>query len=195
MGNRDVASDDVLNVDVVLSEAKDLHLPWRRSSCAWLRTTALLLLSLIVPRAAYAHPLHTTLTEITEDRAHGVVRATIRVFADDFGTAVTRSVRGRPLAAGPLWDAAALAYVASVFGFSDGAGRNLPVRSCGTRRTADLLWICVESTSREGLAPLKVRNGILSDLFDDQVNVVQGTIGGSRRSLLFTKGDRPKAVA
>jgi hypothetical protein len=58
----------------------------------------------------------------------------------------------------------------------------------------ELLWICVEAASAEGLAPLRVYNGMLSDLFDDQVNVVQGTVGGARRSVLFTKGDRAKAL-
>ena len=153
-----------------------------------------LIATVALARPAHAHPLHSTITEVTEDRARGVVRATIRVFADDFGTAVSRSVHGRTLPAGPQWDGAALAYVASVFGFTDRAGRALQMQSCGTRRSSDLLWICVEASSAGGLAPLKVRNAMLCDLFDDQVNVIQGAIAGARRSVLFTKGDRAKAL-
>lgn len=159
------------------------------------RVALVLALGAATPRLAYAHPLHSTITELTEDRARGTVRGTIRVFADDFGTAVAHSVRGRPLAAGAQWDAAALAYVASVFAFTDASGHSVVVHSCGTRRTADLLWICVEAPSASGLASLKVRNVILCDLFDDQVNVVQGTMAGSRRSVLFTKGDRAKPLS
>jgi len=137
--------------------------------------------ALLAVLALNAHPLHTTITELTEDRSRGMVRATIRVFADDFGKA-----RGeRP----------ELAYVASRFTFTDRAGRSLPLHSCGTRSTGELLWICVEAASAEGLAPLRVYNVMLNDLFDDQVNVVQGTVGGARRSLLFIKGDRPKPLA
>ncbi len=136
--------------------------------------------ALMMALALNAHPLHTTMTELTEDRAHGVVRATIRVFADDFGKA-----RGQKTE---------LAYVTSAFGFSDRNGRQLALRSCGTRSTGELLWICVEASSAEGLAALQVRNGMLSDLFDDQVNVVQGNVGGGRRSLLFTRGDRAKPI-
>ena len=159
------------------------------------RLAVILALAVAAPRPAHAHPLHSTITELTEDRARGTVRGTIRVFADDFGTAVAHSVRGRPLAAGAQWDAAALAYVASVFAFTDASGRSVAVHSCGTRRTADLLWICVEAPSAMGLAALKVRNAILCDLFDDQVNVVQGIMAGSRRSVLFTKGDRAKPLS
>ena len=147
-------------------------------------------------RTARAHPLHSTITELTDDRSHGMVRATIRVFADDFGTAVMHASHNRGVATpGPAWDAAALAYVASAFGFTDRSGRALQVRSCGTKRTADLLWICVEANSAEGLASLKVRNSVLCDLFDDQVNVVQGVVGGARRSVLFTRGDKAKALS
>jgi hypothetical protein len=136
------------------------------------------------PSVANAHPLHSTITELTEDRAHGIVRATIRVFSDDFGTAAARRRK----------DGDPLAYVSAVFGFIDRSGRTLALRPCGTRRTGDLLWICVEANSPDGLAPLSLRNGLLSDLFADQVNVVQGTIGGARRSLLFIKGDRAKPL-
>ena len=48
------------------------------------------------PRVVLAHPLHSTITEIAEDRAHGTVRATIRVFVDDFATAVERATARRP---------------------------------------------------------------------------------------------------
>lgn len=155
-----------------------------------------LLATASAPRLASAHPLHSTMSELTEDRAHGVVRAMIRVFADDFGTAAERATRTRlPASLGASWDVAALNYVSTTFGFSDRSGRALPLRSCGTKRTADLLWICVEANSTDGLGALKVRNVMLSDLFDDQVNVVQASVGGARRSLLFTRGDRPKAIA
>lgn len=146
-------------------------------------------------RDARAHPLHTTLTELTEDRARGTVRATIRVFADDFGTAVARHARPRTLAPGAAWDAAAYAYVASAFTVAQRSGRVLALRSCGIRRTGEVLWVCVETTSATGLAPLTVRNAVLTDLFADQVNVVQATVAGARRSVLFTRGDRAKALS
>lgn len=146
-------------------------------------------------RVADAHPLHSTITELVEDRAHGVVRATVRVFADDFGTAVARAARGRlSSSAGPAWDAAVLSYATQAFGLRDAHGRALALRSCGTRRTGDLLWLCLESATEQPLATLQLRNAMLCDLFDDQVNVVQGTVNGERRSLLFVRGDTYKPV-
>lgn len=154
-----------------------------------------LLLALTVAAVApvpTAHPLHSTITEISA--TNGAVRATIRVFADDFGTAVARSLKGRTVAAGAAWDAAAVAYVSASFTLTDGAGRTLPLRSCGIRRTADLYWVCVESAAPASLATLSVRNRLLCDVWDDQVNVVQANVAGTRRSLLFTKGDAAKPL-
>lgn len=146
-------------------------------------------------RVVDAHPLHSTITELVEDRAQGVVRATVRVFADDFGTAVTRAARGRlSTSAGPAWDAAVLSYATQAFGLRDAHGRAIALRSCGTRRTGDLLWLCLESATDQPLATLQLRNAVLCDLFDDQVNVVQGTVNGERRSLLFVRGDTYKPV-
>ena len=45
-----------------------------------------------------------------------------------------------------------------------------------------------------GLPALAIANRVLCDVWADQVNVVQATIAGSRRSLLFTKGDGRKSV-
>ena len=156
---------------------------------------ALAWLAVANPRAADAHPLHTTITEIVGDRAHGTVRATVRVFVDDFATAVERASHGRVKPdAGAAWEAASLAYVMSSFGLTDRAGHAIAMRSCGVKRVATLLWICLE-TNAPDLATLKVRNSFLCELYDDQVNVVQATVGTARRSLLFTKGDGAKPLA
>lgn len=147
------------------------------------------------PRVLDAHPLHSTITELVEDRAHGVVRATIRVFADDFGTAVTRFARGRVTpASGAAWDAVAAAYSVAVFGVQDAQGRAIALRSCGIRRTGDLLWVCLEAPTAQPLATLRVHNAMLCDLFADQVNVVQATVSAERKSLLFVRGDAFKPM-
>lgn len=153
---------------------------------------AITLASLAPARRAFAHPLHTTLTEVTEDRARGVVRATIRVFADDFGKSLQRFARTPASIGSPAWNAAAVNYAASAFSLSARPGSSLPLRSCGVTRTGDVLWICLETTAMGGVASLQVRNAMLCDQFEDQVNVVQATYAGSRHSVLFTRGDGPK---
>ena len=142
-----------------------------------------------------AHPLHSTITELVLDPARGTVRATIRVFADDLRSAVMRMARGRSLPPnGPAWDAAVLAYATSVVSLRNARGDALALRPCGTRRTGDLLWLCLEGDVARDAGVLQVRNAMLCELFEDQVNVVQGTVEGTRRSLLFVRGDRFKQL-
>ena len=146
------------------------------------------------PTRAEAHPLHSTITDLAIDAARGTVRATVRVFVDDLRAGVVRSARGRPVpTSGPGWDAAVLAYATGTFALQDARGRALPLRACGMRQTADLVWLCLEAGVASDAGTLHVRNAMLCELYEDQVNVVQGTIGGARRSVLFVRGDRFKA--
>ena len=153
---------------------------------------AVALACMLPGQRAFAHPLHTTLTEITEDRAHGVVRAMIRVFADDLDKSVQRFSRTAGAVGSASWNAAAMSYASSVFTMSPGRVGTTPLRACGITRRADVLWICLEASAPGGAASLQVRNGMLCGQFEDQVNVVQATYAGSRHSVLFTRGDRAK---
>lgn len=140
----------------------------------------LLLFASSVP--ARAHPMHNTITELSEDRARGTVRAMIRVFADDYGSVLRRSKK-QPLE-----------YVASTFALIGRDGRAIALHSCGIREQSGVVWLCVEGDSREGLGALQLRANVLCDLYDDQINVVQATVGGVRRSFLFTRGAKARSL-
>jgi hypothetical protein len=144
--------------------------------------------ALLLAAALGAHPLHTTMAEVTVDRAHSTVRVVVRVFADDFGTAVNASKTSGTS------EARAAAYVANAISLADEKQR-VTVRDCGTRKQGDLLWLCSEATvTAEQLRRLTLRDQMLCELFSDQVNVVRVTDGASTRSVLFTRGDGAKAI-
>jgi hypothetical protein len=147
------------------------------------------------PIASAAHPLHTTLTEVRVDATTHTVRLMVRVFADDFGTALARHMRVASPPVGRAWDDAAISYLGSALAIADRANTPIVLRSCGTRRTGDLLWICLEGTTREVANEIRGRNTILCDLFDDQVNIVQFTSGTEQHSVLFTRGDGLKRLS
>jgi hypothetical protein len=44
------------------------------------------------------------------------------------------------------------------------------------------------------LRGVRIGNSALCELYDDQVNIVQVTVGKLRRSLLFSPGDAPKRL-
>ena len=142
------------------------------------------------PAAAFhMHPLHTTLSEVTIDRTRGTVRVVVRVFADDFGTAL--EAMGRT----GSWSERAAAYVHRAISIADDAHQPIAMRDCGTRQQGDLLWLCSEATVGARTAHLSLRDQMLCDLFADQVNVVRVTDGIKTRSMLFTRGDPEKSLS
>lgn len=150
----------------------------------------------VAPRASggRVHPLHTTITTITYDAASHRATVTVRVFANDLDTAITRRAHGRLLASVRASDSSRFAYLASAFTAVGPDGHALSVQWCGSRLTGDLLWACLRLTTPGGLSGVRIRNQALTELFDDQVNVAMAEYDGRRESLLFTRGDAAKAL-
>lgn len=128
------------------------------------------------------------MAEITIDRARGTLRLIVRVFADDFATALARAKTAGS------WDERAEVYVAGAISVADDRGR-LVLRDCGTRRQGDLLWLCAETTLTQTQSRrVTLRDQMLCELFADQINVARVTDGSATRSMLFTRGDAGKPI-
>ncbi len=138
--------------------------------------------------SATAHPLHTTLTELTT-LPDGSLQIVTRVFLDDFSAAVTRRTptAGTPIPMPP--DSAAARYLAETVLLTDGAGRRVPLVVTAMRRTEDLVWITLRAPGARPSPGTHLTMRVLFDRWDDQVNIVQCAIGARRQTLLFTKRD------
>lgn len=122
-----------------------------------------------------AHPAHTSSAELVQQ--DDSVRVAIRVFADDIAEA-----------------GALLPYLEQRFGLVDGRGRPVVLRCDGAAREGDVMVIRLRGRVPAGLAGARVRHGVLTDRFADQVNVVRAAYGGRNATLIFTRGDGPKAL-
>ena len=139
------------------------------------------------------HPLHTTMTELSYTPANHRVQVSIRVFADDFSEAIAR--RPPPQAApGKTSSHPVLSYLEASFLVTGADGQRVRLQWCGEKRTADVVWLCLQGTAPAGLRGGSVRNTLMFDLFEDQVNIVQATYDGRKQSLLFTRGDGAKRL-
>ena len=149
------------------------------------RVVAATFIFLLCARQLDAHPLHTTLTEVTITPSR-TIRATVRVFADDLaaGMGKTRSV---------AVDGDVAMYVTKGLALYD-ANRPLALRACGIKRQADLLWVCLETALAGGVDRVSLRNSLLGETFKDQINIVQVASGAAKRSLVFTRDDGAKRL-
>lgn len=144
-------------------------------------------------RGLRAHPLHTSVTELSYGTRDAGARLVIRVAADDYSAAVARFTRTAPATDHTVPPAASFAYLRATVALLDRAGRALPLTTCGERRVEDAMLICLTSSATlpDGA---RLRNAILLELFDDQVNVVNARRDEARRTLLFTKGTREQRL-
>lgn len=132
------------------------------------------------------HPLHSTLTTIVwESRTH-TLRVAVRVFTEDLADALVRGTVPS--------DSAACRYARSALTLRDRTGRSPATERCTIERTRDVTWIRFEAPTADPTG-FRLLNAFLFELFDDQVNVVQATLGGRVRTMLFTRGDGLKPLA
>jgi len=134
--------------------------------------------------ALAAHPLHTTLTELSYDDGGRIVHLSLRAFGDDLRAAL----------GGDVTDSAASGYLRSKVTLADRGGRPLPLAWCGLRRTGDVVWLCLRAAVPGGARGLQLHVGLLFERYADQINIVQATDGGRRSTLLFTRGDQPRSL-
>jgi hypothetical protein len=140
-------------------------------------------IALGLPVLLAAHPMHTSVTEVTQDASTRSVVVTLRVFADDFGTVAPDRV-------GP----GAEAYVRAHFELTGPKGAPVALRWEGATLSGDVVQIRLSADVRGGLSGTRVRTTLLCERFSDQVNIVRATYGGRTTSLLFTRGDQAKAL-
>ena len=140
------------------------------------------------------HPIHSTLTEITYDAPGRQATLRVRAFADDFEAATARWSAGRKMAAGAGRESTSFAYLAHTISLETAAGAPVRLEWCGVERSGEVLWLCLRGALPGGLIGAHVANRCLTDLYDDEINIVQTEYAGRRSSLLFTKGDGPKVV-
>jgi hypothetical protein len=146
------------------------------------------------PNEANAHPLHTTLAQLTYHDHERALEGSIRVFAGDFAAAVAKRKHFAMPNDDRVSDADAMAYLQDTFRFTDADGHAVPLSWCGSRRAGDVLWLCVRATNVAPPNALELSDQMLCELFDDQINIVQAVSGTRHASMLFTKGDGAKSA-
>lgn len=157
----------------------------RRSHLRRSAISTVAIMSALVARIANAHPIHTTLTAVSQQQ--GEIRLSVRAFADDFSASVAVFAGRTPPADWVVTDSDASRYLASRIRVWDAAKRSLTLTSCGIRRERELYWLCLRVSGAPELRGLHLENRLLTERHEDQVNIVQVGVEGSRRTLLFTR--------
>jgi uncharacterized protein DUF6702 len=130
--------------------------------------------ALLVP-GSVAHPSHTSSAELVQEADS--VRVALRVFADDIATV-----------------GAVRPYIDGHFGLVDRSGEPVRLEWAGAETESDVLTVRLRGRLIGGLSGARVSNAVLTDRFADQVNLVRATYQRGTATLIFTRGDGPKAL-
>lgn len=145
--------------------------------------------------AAAAHKFYTSLAQIEYNPDGKTAEVTLRVFADDLELALTRRA-GREVSLERTKDAdrLVLAYLRDTFEIRNRDGAAKPLKWVGMELRAGVAWLYFEAEMPEGLAGARLRDHVLFELFDEQVNTVSVRYPDARGDLVFVRGDGDHAV-
>ncbi|MES2387757.1 MAG: DUF6702 family protein [Bacteroidota bacterium] len=133
------------------------------------------------------HPFHTSLTSVKYSAESKSWEISIRVFSDDFEKGIQAFSKNTDYRLEKdAGNKVMQAYLARTFNISKPGGPALTF--VGHEEEADVTWIYLELPDP---APQKLamKNGILCDLHEDQMNIVNVQLGKSKLSFLMKRGE------
>lgn len=138
------------------------------------------------------HPLHISVTEITLDTKEKELEIMIRIFSDDLELAIREMKHDANLdllkAQSATVDKLAWEYLESRFKISaDRELRNL--KYLGHETDEDVMIFYIQLEPIERFETLSITNNILTELYDDQANLVNVTINDDTKSLRLMRNN------
>lgn len=138
------------------------------------------------------HPLHISVTEITLDEKEGELEIMIRIFSDDLEQAIRTESKNpdlKFLGAG-VTDADKLAwnYLKPRIRLTAG-GEPLTLKYLGHEKDEDVMIFYIQVQPVQKFETISVMNSIITELYDDQANIVNVTVGDQTKSLRLLRNN------
>lgn len=125
-----------------------------------------------------------------------VFEISIRIFTDDFDKALSAATGSRiTLADNDKNDPIIEKYIHSHFAYADAQKQSKLIKYIGHEREADANWLYLEMPYTEPFRGGTLKQNVLMELFDDQVNMVNIQYQGQKKTLVFRKNGPIQAVS
>jgi hypothetical protein len=143
-----------------------------------------------------AHEFHTSLAQIQYNKTSHSFEVSLRVFTDDLEAALTRENKNQKvsIADAKVADPLIEKYVNKHLGILNKQNQKQPMTFVGKEIEVDVTWIYIEISSTGDLGGLRIQNSILTELFDDQVNIVNLNYLRKTSTYLFKDGQTVHAI-
>ena len=146
------------------------------------------------------HKFHATITQLEYNAKEQSVEAVIRFFADDFETAISQHAKreikfNTPQALKDKANSEAVfGYVRERFELKGKNGNTVKLAWVGMEIQADMVWVYFEGKLPGGLSGAQLRNRLMQERFDDQVNIVNFKFDGKQTGMMFNVHEGFKVV-
>ncbi|QHT69488.1 hypothetical protein GXP67_24000 [Rhodocytophaga rosea] len=153
-------------------------------------------LSWIYLLAEPAHEFHTSLAQIQYNTTTKSFEVSLRVFTDDLEAALTRENNNQKVSISDtkLADPFIEKYINKHLLIHTKQGHKQQMTFVGKEIEVDVTWIYVEVSATDDLGGLRIQNTILTELFDDQVNIVNLNYLRKTSTYLFKNGQTVQDV-
>ena len=158
-------------------------------------------------RNPHLHKVHVSVSQLEYNQKAQSVEIVLRVYADDLENALSqhakRQVKLDPTTANKDKRVVetVMAYLRDNFQLKDKAGRAVRLNWVGMEWQTDMYWLYVEGkmpavpANSNALEGAQLKNKVFSELFDDQVNIVNAKIQNKQFGLMFESKDGFKTIA
>lgn len=156
---------------------------------------ALVLALVVVAHTSPAHTFHTSLMQVEYNEKEQLVEISLQVFIHDLENVLSRR-SGHDVRLDKTPEAAqlTLAYLNETINLKNRDGQVKTLSWVGMEPQADAVWLYVETKMPEGFDGVQVRDRMLFEMLDDQVNRVHIKYDEKKCDLVFKPGDNFKAI-
>jgi hypothetical protein len=153
---------------------------------------------LLASTVTMAHDYHASIADIKFNPRTQSLQVAIKVFTDDLESALSKRSKTKV-----SYDPASetikqqlASYLAATMKFELAKGKPLKQRFVGSEEDADVVWMYFEvPVQQASLSQLYIHNAVLTELFDDQMNIVNLDYKGEMHSMLLQKSDTSKKLS
>lgn len=141
---------------------------------------------------AAVHPLHISVTEITLDEKEHELEIMIRIFTDDLEQAIRTESKNPDLTImsppGTTTDKLVWNYMQTRFKLTAG-GKQLSLKYLGHEKDEDVTVFYIQVHPMQKFETISITNSIITEVYDDQSNLVNVTVGETTKSLRLMRNN------
>jgi hypothetical protein len=156
---------------------------------------SLLSILLLSASATTLHEFHTSLAQVHYNQSNRSFEITLRVFTDDLEAALTLlNNRHKVTIDAPQTDKLIEQYLNKHFVLLDKQNQQKALSFIGKEVEVDVTWIYAEVPVAEPATGLRLQNSVLTEMFGDQVNIVNFKYLTTVRTFMFNPSETVQSL-